>query len=64
MVRFKVSRKKDKGSASFFQFFNYDGDLNIPVTMLIENINKQSVIKDIYGKVCSPISWHYSCEQG
>lgn len=64
MVRVNILRKKDRKSDSFFQHFNYEGDLNIPVNMLIENINRQSVIKDIHGSRCEPINWSCSCEQG
>lgn len=47
-----------------YQHFQYDGDMNIPVTTLIKIINNQKKILDIDGNEVKPISWSCSCLQG
>lgn len=60
----KIKRQKLNSDESYFEEFRYDGDLNIPVTTLLERINNQKVIKDINGNITTPIKWSCSCLQG
>lgn len=64
MIKVNILRKKADEYKRYFQCFNYDGEINIPVTVLLDNINKQNIIKDVDGNVCDPIVWECSCQQG
>lgn len=60
----KIKRQKSKTQLSYYQYFEYSGDMNIPVTTLLERINNQKNIKDIDGNVVDPIEFSCSCLQG
>lgn len=56
-------KRSDSNHNSYCQEFEYDGDMNIPVTTLLEKINQQEV-KTVNGENISPITFSCSCLQG
>lgn len=63
-VKISVLRQKKRDTEPYWQSFNYNGNLHIPVTTLLENINKSEVLVDTEGNKCDSIRFECSCEQG
>lgn len=63
-IKVTVLRQKEKDSEAYFQSFNYNGNLHIPVTTLLESLNSSETLVDSEGNKCEPIRWECSCEQG
>ncbi len=63
-MKISVLRKKNKDAESYWQSFDYSGDIHIPITTLLEKINRQPKIVDSEGNACEPIQWECSCQQG
>lgn len=59
-----IRRQKNKDNESYFEKFEYCGDLNIPIISLLEQINNQYEIKNIKGNIVEPIKFSCSCLQG
>ena len=59
-----ILRKKKNEDRQYWETFQYSGELNIPVTTLLERINQQEKIKNIYGVETEPIHYSCSCQQG
>lgn len=60
----KIKRKQFNSNESYYQEFLYEGDLHIPVTVLLERINNQPEIRDVNDETATPIKWSCSCLQG
>lgn len=56
--------KMQKGDEPYYERFNYDGDLNITVSSLLERLNSQYPILNADGKEVDAIKWSCSCLQG
>lgn len=60
-VKVNIMRQESAGKESYWQSFDYSGELHISVGTLINNINSELIEKDEGER---PIRWDCSCEQG
>lgn len=60
-IKVNVIRKEDSEKDTYWQSFDYSGELHISVGTLINNINHE-VMEKAEGE--RPIRWECSCEQG
>lgn len=62
-IYLKIKRKKDADSPAFFQTFIYEGDLNVSVAFVLEQLNSCESLLDKDGNTADRIVWECSCMQ-
>ncbi|WP_405111005.1 2Fe-2S iron-sulfur cluster-binding protein [Paenibacillus sp. FSL K6-1217] len=60
-IRVNIKRQENADKESYWQSFDYSGELHISVGTLINNLNSEIIHK---GEGERPIRWDCSCEQG
>ena len=59
----KIKRQHDFESAPYWQSFNYDGPLHVPVSAVLDALNYTDDLFDIDGNPTARIRWECSCMQ-
>lgn len=60
-IKVNIMRQENANKESYWQSFDYSGELHISVGTLINNLNNEMIEKDERER---PICWECSCEQG
>lgn len=63
LIKVKIKRQNLGSTESYFQSFSYEGDLDVPVTYVLDQLNNEENLVDIEGKAATPITWECSCQQ-
>ncbi len=63
-MRVSILRQKSAESEPYREIFEYDGSPDNTIAVLLDHINYNDDITDIYGKRTDRISWECSCLQG
>ena len=63
IYKVKIFRGKNfnKKTEQDYQIFEYEGEGNISVVGLLENLNNREELRDTSGNLCEKISWECSC---
>lgn len=59
----KIKRKRDIDSESYWQSFNYDGPLHVPISAVLDALNYSDDLFDTEGVAAPRIRWECSCMQ-
>ena len=59
----KIKRQHDSESAPYWQSFNYDGPLHVPVSAVLDALNYTDDLFDVEGKAAERIRWECGCMQ-
>lgn len=59
-----LQRQENKDSKPYLQKVKYEDNMHVPVTTMLDNLNKQEKLTDIDGKEVRFIQWSCSCQQG
>ena len=59
----KIKRRHDSGSPAYWQSFNYDGPLHVPVSAVLDALNYTDDLFDVEGKSAPRIRWECGCMQ-
>lgn len=63
-IKVRIQRQNGPKEKPYEQVFLYEGDVKVPVTTMLQNLNRQEKLKDIEGREARPVKWECSCEQG
>lgn len=63
LVYIIINRQKDKNSKGYIQGIRYEGDENLSVASVLEDINSNQNLKDLNHNIVSKIDWECSCNQ-
>ena len=63
-VLIKVLRTHPKKGNQFWQSFEYEGDRDVPVSFVLDEINSREIMIDTNLDIATPILWDCSCRQG
>lgn len=61
VYKIRIKRQKEKNAPSYWQEFSYEGEENISVAGILNELNSRTPLKDLNGKEAETISWECGC---